>query len=228
MKIVIVTIKSWNIANALRFAQEYSQHEIKIISRPEDLTVDFLNQFSPDYIFFPHWSWIIPEEIYGHFTCIVFHMTDLPFGRGGSPLQNLLVRGIYQTKISALRVDGGLDSGAIYFKEDFDISSGSAQEIFERASSVIFNKMIPRFVSEPCIPHEQEGTIVRFERRKPAQSEIPAGLSSRQLYDYIRMLDAEGYPAAYIKTEQATIYFHQAHFENGRVTASATFEVNVI
>jgi len=28
-------------------------------------------------------------------------MTDLPFGRGGSPFQNLIARGIYDTKIIA-------------------------------------------------------------------------------------------------------------------------------
>ena len=29
-------------------------------------------------------------------------MTDLPYGRGGSPLQNLIIRGFESTKISAI------------------------------------------------------------------------------------------------------------------------------
>jgi len=47
-------------------------------------------------------------------------MTDLPFGRGGSPLQNLIVRGFTHTKLSALRVEKGLDTGDIYLKEDLE------------------------------------------------------------------------------------------------------------
>ncbi len=26
------------------------------------------------------------------FECVCFHMTDVPYGRGGSPLQNLIIR----------------------------------------------------------------------------------------------------------------------------------------
>ena len=44
-------------------------------------------------------------------------MTDLPYGRGGSPLQNLIANKIYDTKISAIRAEGGIDTGRIYLKE---------------------------------------------------------------------------------------------------------------
>lgn len=69
---------------------------------------------------------MLPKEIYESFECVVFHMTDLSLGKGGSPLQNLLVRGIYQTKISAIKVSAGMDTGDVYFKENLDISTGNA------------------------------------------------------------------------------------------------------
>ena len=46
----------------------------------------------PEYIFFPHWSEIVPEDTIKKYDCVCFHMTDLPYGRGGGPLQNLIVR----------------------------------------------------------------------------------------------------------------------------------------
>jgi methionyl-tRNA formyltransferase len=58
-----------------------------VINEKSQLTVSALNEFKPDYIFFPHWSYLIPEDIYNRFECVIFHMTDLPFGRGGSPIQ---------------------------------------------------------------------------------------------------------------------------------------------
>ena len=64
------------------------------IAAPAELTRAALEQAKPRYVFFPHWSHIIPEDIHGAFECVIFHMTDLPFGRGGSPLQNLIARGI--------------------------------------------------------------------------------------------------------------------------------------
>lgn len=101
MRIVIAAIKPWNIQNAFQIAERYKgTHEIKIIKEKQDLSKEALDEFRPEMVFFPHWSYIIPAEIYENYTCIVFHMTDLPFGRGGSPLQNLIVRGIYETKVS--------------------------------------------------------------------------------------------------------------------------------
>jgi len=56
-------------------------------------------------------------------------MTDLPLGRGGSPLQNLIERGIEKTKISALKVEDGVDTGDIFIKEPLNLK-GTAEEIF--------------------------------------------------------------------------------------------------
>lgn len=222
-KYIIATIKSWNISNFNKIKKQYSEHEFLLIEKRETLNTEFLKAYRPDYIFFPHWSWIIPKEIYEQYNCVVFHMTDLPFGRGGSPLQNLLVRGIYDTKISAIRVRAGVDTGPVYLKEPVDISDGSADEIFKRVSDIIFKKMIPRFLTGDLFPVEQSGKIVSFKRRQPAQSEIPDGLSQRQIYDYIRMLDGEGYPAAFKKYDKGTVYFTNANFKDGIVTATARF-----
>ncbi len=82
-------------------------------------------------------------------------MTDLPFGRGGSPLQNLIERGIENTKISAIKVDDGIDTGDIYFKESLNLN-GTADEIFIRASQIIFNKMIPKIINEKILPKKQK------------------------------------------------------------------------
>lgn len=209
-KYVIATTKSWNIDNAYKLKSRYPDEDFFLITEKEDLTKSFLAEKRPQYVFFPHWSWIIPPEIYENYRCVVFHMTDLPYGRGGSPLQNLIVRGIYKTKVSAIAVEEGIDTGAIYFKESMDISSGNADDILTRVSDIVFEKIIPRFIGKEPVSVKQEGEIVVFKRRTPNESEIPDGLSQRQLYDYIRMLDGEGYPTAYKDIGDIRIYFRNA------------------
>ena len=90
----IVSSKIWNknLASALnaRIGKVFHQ-----ISDPTYISLEYLERINPRCIFFPHWSHRIPKEVHDRFECIVFHMTDLPFGRGGSPLQNLIARGIY-------------------------------------------------------------------------------------------------------------------------------------
>jgi methionyl-tRNA formyltransferase len=199
--ILIATTKSWNIANAVKLTKMYQdKYHVRIITCRHGFNRQVVDYIKPDFIFLPHWSWIVPPEIYDNYTCIAFHITDLPFGRGGSPLQNLIERKIYHTKISAFRVIGELDAGDVYLKTDLDISDGNCEYILSKASKEIFFKMIPFIIETDPRPVKQQGYISTFQRRKPYQSNLltfkPDTLDD--LYDFIRMLDGEGYPKAYI------------------------------
>ncbi len=219
MNIVIATIKSWNIKNALEFKQAVNnQINVHIINTKEELNEQVLEELAPEYIFFSHWSWMIPKRIYERFTCVVFHMTDLPFGRGGSPLQNLIANGISETKISAIKVDGGLDTGPIYMKKALSLY-GTAEEIFIRASNSIFKEMIPNILENKPLPVEQIGDAVVYKRRKNEDGEIFADFNIEKFYDYIRMLDAEEYPKAYLTFGNMRLEFSRASLKNGKIIA---------
>lgn len=219
MNIVIAVIKAWNIDNARKIKKDYAGiHRVELITQKDELTYEVLEEIKPDYIFFPHWSWIIPEKIYNAFNCIVFHMTDLPFGRGGSPLQNLIARGIENTKISAIKVGEGIDTGDVYLKEDLNLN-GTAEEIYIRSSNIIFDRMIPHIICKQPSAKPQLGKIVEFTRRKPQDSELHPDMDLKRIYDYIRMLDAEGYPKAFIKFGQYKLEFSRASFKNGKIIA---------
>jgi len=219
-KIIIATIKEWNILNYFKLKERYSgRYDFHLINNKDELTVEYIQTIIPKYIFFPHWSWIIKENIYKNFNCVVFHMTDLPFGRGGSPFQNLIMNGVYDTKISALKVDVGVDTGDIYFKENVNIALGSAEENFIKISNIIFEKMIPKFLDEDIIPIPQAGDIVIFKRRNVEDSNLQMLESYiiNNLYDFIRMLDADGYPKAYIKLREFKIEFSEVHLKNQKL-----------
>ncbi|NFA59982.1 methionyl-tRNA formyltransferase [Clostridium sporogenes] len=219
MKIIIATIKSWNVKNADKFRRDNDyEHDVFIITNKDDLTYEKVSEINPEYIFLPHWSWIIPKEIYETFNCIVFHMTDLPFGRGGSPLQNLIERGIENTKISAIKVNEGIDTGDIYFKESLNLN-GTADEIFIRASQIIFKKMISRIINEKILPKKQSGGVIQFKRRNFSQSEILSNFDLGKIYDYIRMLDGEEYPKAFIKFGKYKLEFSRASLKNNKIIA---------
>jgi methionyl-tRNA formyltransferase len=188
------------------------------INKKKDLVYENLLKYNPEYIFFPHWSYIIPKEIFENFKCIIFHMTDLPFGRGGSPLQNLLERKIYKTKISAIKCTDVLDGGDIYLKRDFDISYGSAREIYIRAADII-SEMIDEIIMNNPRPIAQTGKVVEFKRRIPEQSDISRLDDLETVYTYIRMLDAPEYPRAYIKQNGLKYEFYDVKWANSTLQA---------
>lgn len=221
MKIIIATIKQWNVERAIKLQERYKQtHEIRVYTRKEELTYDNICDFNPDYILLPHWSYYIPREITEAWECVVFHMTDLPYGRGGSPLQNLIVRGHRETKVSAIKVTATLDGGPVYMKKPLSLE-GSATEIFERCAELIFNEMIPCFLEGGLEPKPQEGEPVVFKRRKPEDSEITPDMDIVKVYDYIRMLDAEGYPRAFIDYGAYRLHFEAATLDETGDTLEA-------
>lgn len=222
MKIIIATIRSWNIRNAEQFDDDHPDHDVSLITDPEDLTVDRVRSHDPRFMFFPHWSWKIPDDVIDGFECVLFHMTDLPYGRGGSPLQNLIVRGKDSTKITAFRGTHELDAGPVYQKEPLSLD-GTAQDIYERASDKIFFHMMPQIIEHQPDPHPQEGEVVEFDRRTPEDGALQPDFDLDQIYDYIRMLDAEGYPEAFLDLGNVRLRFSSAEKKNDRIIATVEF-----
>ena len=147
-------------------------------------------------------------------------MTDLPFGRGGSPLQNLIQRGYVETQISALRCVEEMDAGPVYLKRPLSLY-GSAEEIFLRASGVI-EEMIVAILREDPAPQPQEGESVVFRRRKPEESDLYRApvQTLTEFFDFIRMLDAEGYPRAFLEVHGHRIELSRVHLEKGKVVGT--------
>jgi methionyl-tRNA formyltransferase len=218
LKYIVLSSKNWHdkLFEELQTNIEGTWIRIRGLN---EFSLENLDQLRPSKIFIPHWSYIIPEEIFLKYECIVFHMTDLPYGRGGSPLQNLIVRGHNKTKISALKVEEDLDAGPIYLKKDLNLD-GSADEIFKRASGII-KEMIEEIIEDKIKPVPQNGDPVIFKRRVPAESNLKDVSSVKDAYDYIRMLDAEGYPHAFVETEFLRFEFNDAVIsENGELKAN--------
>ncbi|MEK6925707.1 MAG: formyltransferase family protein [Nanoarchaeota archaeon] len=224
MNYLITTIKSWNINNAKKLRENDSKNRWEIITDKNDFTTERVKEISPRYIFVPHWSWMIPEEIWQNYETVVFHPADLPNGRGGTPIQNQIIRGIYETKLTAFRAEKEIDAGPIYAQRNFNMSKGNVDEILTRASQIYFNEMIPEIIETESTPRSQVGEIVAYKRRKPSQSELTQldldAFTPRRLYDFIRMLDGEGYPRAYIETLNGNLEFSNASLEGMVVRAN--------
>jgi methionyl-tRNA formyltransferase len=189
------------------------------ISHPNELKAA-IAETKPRYIFFLHWSAIVPKQIVEQYECVCFHMADVPYGRGGSPLQNLIARGHRDTVLTALRMVAALDAGPVYMKEPLSLEGG-AEEIYIRATR-LSARMIARIISEQPQPSPQEGEPVVFSRRKPEESEVSDLGSLEALHDLIRMLDAEGYPRAFLSSAGYRFEFSRPALYDGRIVADVT------
>jgi methionyl-tRNA formyltransferase len=220
---ILVSEKSWHKDLFNKLKKDFKKINWVHIDNKLDFNEIYISKLNPDRIFIPHWSYIIDKSIFNKFECIVFHMTDLPYGRGGSPLQNLIIRGQKTTKISAIKVSNGIDTGDVYLKSELDLS-GSAIEIFIRSSLVICN-MISEILTTNPKPIPQTGKITNFKRRSPSQGSIINLKKLNEVYDFIRMLDCDGYPRAFVETQSMKFEFSNAKFDKNNNLINANVRI---
>jgi methionyl-tRNA formyltransferase len=177
-----------------------------------------LAQGLPRYIFFLHWNSLVPEVIWSKVECVCFHMTDLPYGRGGSPLQNLIAAGHQETQLSALRMTKEIDAGPVYAKLPLSLM-GRAEDIYIKAGELSLD-LARWIIRKTPVPVAQIGEPVIFKRRTHEQSRLPNCGSLSQIYDQIRMLDASGYPLCFLEFGMWRLEFFGATIDEKGVNAS--------
>jgi methionyl-tRNA formyltransferase len=219
--VVVATSKKW-------FRESFDKDlfpdkEVIFFETKNDLSFEKLSEINPEVVFFPHWNWIVEPKIYENFKCILFHIAPLPKFRGGSPIQNLIVAGYLESPLNALRMTKELDAGEVYCSKMISLE-GSLKQIFSRTSLEI-TKMMKKILDENPKPKPQVGTPTYVKRRTETDNEVPINqITLRQFYDFIRMLDHEEYPNAFIEIGNFKFEFSEARLEVGRLHAT----VNVI
>ena len=186
-----------------------------LISSPKKLTSRYVKRINPDFIFFPDWSWKVPSSIIENFQCICFHESDLPKFRGGSPIQNQIIRGVKKTKTTAFLMNDKIDEGDILLKENL-LLTGTINEIFSRMIDNDF-KMIQKIISGKYKIKKQKGIHSYFKRRSPQESELDSiDMSLTKIYDFIRMLD-DPYPNAFVKLGKRKILLKNPSLKNNKL-----------
>ena len=215
MKLAICNTKNWFHLND----EIVKKYEILNIKNKSDLTLSKLDKFKPDFVFFPHWHWIVEKEIFTKFTCIVFHTSPLPYGRGGSPIQNLIIKGYKSAPVCAIKMSDGLDNGPIYNKKSISLK-GTLSEILARINFAI-NDLIKGLILHLPNPKPQSGEVVTFKRLGHKNNEIRSDETYEDIYNKIRMLDEDSYPSAFINLNNVLIEFSEITNEDGVLLCKA-------
>ena len=203
-KIVIVCSKKWFFDNVV-IKKFIKKNKIIVLKNKKQITKKNLDKIKPHIIFFPHWSYKVNQTIIKKYNCVCFHTAPLPFGRGGSPIQNLILKKIVKSPVCAIQMTDKIDAGPIYLKKTINLS-GTLEEIFSRISLVII-QMIKIMIKKKIVPKNQSGKIFIFKRIKRNQSEIKREKTINEVFDKIRMLSADEYPHAFIKKNNLKIFF---------------------
>jgi len=212
--------RDWALKLFQKLKKKYP--DMYLLSSPKKLTINYLRRKKPEIIFFPDWSWIIPNEIISNYKCICFHESNLPKFRGGSPIQNQIIRGITKTKTTAFIMNEKIDAGDIILQKNLSLE-GSIQEIFSRMSENDYS-LILKIINGKYKRRKQSGKPTTYSRRKPKESELKnLNHSTNYLYNFIRMLE-DPYPNAFIRIGKQKLIFKKAIYNNKKLSLEVKIE----
>ena len=203
MKIACVGYRSWSLNIYTKIQHRFSDYEFLIQGSKDEFRESKIHSFDPSIILFYGWSDIIDSSLISRYTCLMLHPSPLPKYRGGSPIQNQIIRGETESAVTIFVMDDGIDTGPIARQEYLSLD-GSLKDIFDRIESIGYD-LTKDILQNGLNAKEQDHSVAtNFPRLTPAMSELTLDelktRSSLYLSNKIRMLQ-DPYPNPYIKTK---------------------------
>ena len=216
MKIACVGYRDWAL-KIYEDVQKEVDHKFLLITNEANFSESKIYEFKPDLVLFYGWSKIISDNLIEDFLCLMLHPSDLPKFRGGSPIQNQIINGVTDTKISIFRINSEIDAGDIVAKAPLNLR-GSLNDIFRRITEAGTRLTINFLNNGINFSPQDHSQATYYKRRRPEESEITIqelkSCDSQYLFNKIRMLD-DPYPNAFISgSDGKKIYIKKAEIED--------------
>jgi len=203
MKIYCVGYRSWAL-NVYKILKQKSSHKFKVQNKKKKISTKEIKKFNPNYILFYGWSDSVPSFLTQNYFCIMLHPSPLPKFRGGSPIQNQIIRNIKISKVTLFKMNHKMDAGPILLTQRLSLE-GHIKDIFERLTKIGVNLTLKIFKKKYKLKVQNEKLVTVYKRRQPSESELTIkeikNKNSNYLYNKIRMLE-DPYPNAFIKTKE--------------------------
>ena len=205
MKILCVTHRDWAKNIYFKLKQNKKKKQIYYFHFNKKGLTKKIKQINPNFILFYGWSWIIKKNIYSKYNCLMLHPSPLPKFRGGSPLQNQIIRNINKSAVTIFKINEIIDGGDIIYQSELSLK-GSLNEIFTRISKIGFSATQKILNSKKIKQIKQNHSkATYYKRRKPEESEITLKELKQSnlvyIYNKLRML-ADPYPNPFIKIKK--------------------------
>lgn len=128
---------------------------------------------------------------------VVIHESNLPEGRGFSPLTWQIISGKNTIPVCLINASERVDEGGIIYRAELSFAGNELIAEMRDALGQLYVDLVLKFLSEPSPPpgEPQRGEPSYFMRRRPADSRLDPHLSIAAQFDLLRTVDNERYPA---------------------------------
>lgn len=138
-----------------------------------------------------------PEVVARNKRNLVVHESDLPRGRGFSPLSWQILNGESEIAVCLLEAVAEVDAGPVIYRDRVEFAGHELIDDMRDTIGDITMRLCRRFLAEPTpvAGEAQKGTPTVFARRRPTDSRLDPEKSIVDQFELLRIVDNNKYPA---------------------------------
>ncbi|WP_270661686.1 formyltransferase family protein [Thomasclavelia ramosa] len=127
---------------------------------------------------------------------IVVHASDLPTGKGFSPLSYQIMEGKNEVVLTLFEAVKELDAGPFYMKEKLTFDGTELLDELRQKMAIKINKMCCYFVehNDELEPKKQIGEETIYKRLTKNDNALDINKSIKEQFNHLRIADNERYP----------------------------------
>ena len=128
---------------------------------------------------------------------LVVHESDLPKGRGLSPMTWQILEGQTSIPICLFNATGDIDAGAVIYRDTIELLGNETHDEWRSLQGEKTIELCLRFLDEPSPPEgiAQGGKPTFYQRRTPSNSQLDPNRTLAEHFDLLRVADPDRYPA---------------------------------
>ena len=137
------------------------------------------------------------KKLYLNKHNLVVHESDLPKGKGWSPLTWQILEGKNRIPLTLFEASKKVDAGVIYAKDYIYLEGHELLEEIKHQQGLITNKLINKFIDNmPKLSSTpQTGKSTYYPKRSSDDSKLNIDKSISNQFNLLRVCDNERYPA---------------------------------
>jgi methionyl-tRNA formyltransferase len=153
-----------------------------------------------DFCFCLSLGQLVPERVRARFFhTLVVHESDLPQGKGWSPLTWQILDGRSRIPVTLLEAANRVDSGAIYAQRWLEFAGHELISELREAQAMATHELCRWFVDHypesAAEARAQKGEESFYSRRRPTDSRLEPNMSLAAQFNLLRVVDNERYAA---------------------------------
>ncbi len=196
MRIAIVTSRgSWKSDYLPELTQHWTAngHSVSTVYEAQEIPMG-------DLLFILGCTFILPSEILIRNTHnLVVHESELPKGRGWTPIAWLVEGGSNRIPLTMIEAEKRVDAGPVYLRSEVILEG---HELVNEIRTLVMREIIgmcKRFVQSygevVSMARDQGGEATYFPRRNRESSRLNPDMTIAEQFDKLRIVDNQDYPA---------------------------------